>query len=169
MYIIGIDPGLSGAIVVCDENGHIWDWWDTPTIQLAKGSAKREYDIVGMAGIVRTSKPDGYRAFIERQQAFPGQGVSSSFQTGRGYGIWLGLLAALALPYEIVDPRKWQKAILPGGPKGTSKARSLQFAGRQWPALPLTKPNGKKAVMDGRSDAACIALYGCRCVRGGVQ
>jgi len=167
MIAIGIDPGLSGAVVAVDDavDSPIVYWRDTPTVQLAKGKVKRDYAVTEMRKLLQ-QLPGGATVFLEQQQAFPGQGVSSTFQTGRGFGLWEGLLAGQAcFPYETVRPVAWQRVML-AGVNGEGKARSLLRAGQLFPELPLTRPRGRKPCMDGRSDAALIALYGLRRMRG---
>jgi hypothetical protein len=99
--------------------------------------------------------------YIERQQAMPKQGVSSTFSTGYGFGLWIGMLVALRLPYTVVGPREWQKDML-AGTTGDTKARSILRALQLYPGLPLTRPNGRKPTLDGVADAALIATYGLR-------
>lgn len=77
---------------------------------------------------------------------------------GRGFGIWLGILGALEIPYRTVRPSQWTKRIFSGLP-GKGKERSVQFARRMFPALELVPPGCRKP-RDGRADAACLAYYG---------
>ena len=48
-------------------------------------------------------------AVVERVHSFPGQGVASTFNFGYNYGVWLGILSALHIPYQLCLPRKWMK------------------------------------------------------------
>ena len=64
---------------------------------------------------------------LESQQAMPRQGVSSTFSTGQGFGMWRGILAALRLPYEIVTPATWTRGMLKGAP-GEGKERAIAVA-----------------------------------------
>lgn len=155
MIVVGIDPGLSGALVAIREDLALLRAEDTPT--LAAGN-RREYDIPRMADLIRSvSLGEPTRAVLEAAQAMPKQGVSSTFSFGRGYGIWLGVLGALEIPYSTVRPGEWTK-ILKGLP-GKGKERSVLFASRTFPALELI-PEGCKRPKDGRADAACMAYYG---------
>jgi len=75
-----------------------------------------------MRGLINLDKEITFVA-IEKQQAFPGQGSTSTFRTGEGFGIWQGLLAGLQLEFVVVPPRTWQKMLIPGK-AGETKARS---------------------------------------------
>src|SRR5438128_8748323 len=104
MYVIGVDPGLHGALAVLGQDGWL-AVHDTPTLMLqtSRGS-HTEYDMPGMARLLAPYVGAGVQVLIEEAQAMPGQGVRSMFTCGLSFGAWLGLLAALALPYTRVRP-----------------------------------------------------------------
>ncbi|MDR1133575.1 MAG: hypothetical protein LBL05_05395 [Synergistaceae bacterium] len=156
---IGIDPGINGAIAAISAGSlEVLDLVDTPVIT---SEGKRLYDIGGMADAIRHMSLFGDAVVIlEQAQAMPGQGVSSTFSTGRGFGIWEGVLSALGVPYRTVRPSVWVKKILAGTP-GEGKARSLGFAMRMFPGAEIT-PKGSRKPRDGRGDALCLAYYGIR-------
>ncbi len=159
MKIVGIDPGLSGAVAVLnkEETPDVLGVWDTPTLALEK--SKRAYDIPGMLKLLcELPSVVPVHVFIERQQAFPGQGVSSMFKIGYGYGLWLGILSALKFPYTVVSPVVWTKAMLAGIP-GEGKDRSIEAAHRLFPNISVGKS------YRGRADALLIAEYGRRSVK----
>ena len=41
----------------------------------------------------------------------PGQGTRSMLTIGFGYGLWLGILATLRLPYTTVRPAVWKRSM----------------------------------------------------------
>ena len=154
---IGVDPGLCGAIAAINVASlELLEIMDTPVIT---SEGKRLYDIGGMAdAIVHMSLFGDAVVILEQAQAMPGQGVSSTFSTGRGFGIWEGVLSALDVPYRTVRPSVWTKKVLAGTP-GEGKARSIQFALRMFPGVELT-PEGSRKPRDGRADSLCLACYG---------
>jgi crossover junction endodeoxyribonuclease RuvC len=95
---------------------------------------------------------------LEQAQGMPGQGVSSTFSTGYGFGLWAGILAALGLPSEAVRPSVWTRKILAGAP-GEGKARVIGFVTRRFPGVELVPPGCRKP-RDGRADALALALWG---------
>jgi hypothetical protein len=127
MYI-GIDPGLSGALAIIDHAGALVALTDTPTLTLkvARG-VKQFYDVPGMCGLLVPYAGAGLHVIIEEAQAMPGQGVRSMFTTGYGYGLWLGILAALQVPYTPVRPSIWKRSLGLGKDKEASRLRAMQL------------------------------------------
>ena len=115
MHIIGIDPGLTGAVAVLPEGR----FFDTPTESVKKGSSKKVYLVAEMVAALESfgydaaGLPRGH-AYIEDVHAMPGQGVSSTFSFVRGFGLWEGIVAALGIPYTLVSPVRWKRAMLDG-------------------------------------------------------
>lgn len=159
MIFVGIDPGVGGAIAVI-RTGEVAGLWehpyaveDIPTL-LVKG--RLEYNTGKMAEIFfnlveQWSRNDIWVA-IERQRAMPRQGVSSTYKTGYGMGLWVGIVEADLLSYTIVEPRVWTTAMVPDGPG--KKSAHLERARKLFPAaeLHLKKHHG-------RADALLIAEY----------
>jgi crossover junction endodeoxyribonuclease RuvC len=167
---IGIDNGLSGALVAVSDRGQV-EWWDTPVIDPGKGKGKRSYAVAEMKRLLEMNLYHDEKAtvFLEKAQPMPKQGVSSMFTIGLGYGLWQGICAGLGLPYELVHPRTWQKVMLRDVPGKDTKARSMIKCQQLFPDIPLMKPRGRVLSMDGRADAALIAAYGMRVMRGEQQ
>jgi hypothetical protein len=160
---IGIDPGLSGAVAAIDGKLEVLGLEDAPTMKV-KGSLL--YDVPGMAALLRRFALLGDPVVIlEQAQAMPGQGTVSTFHTGYGFGLWCGILGALALPYRTVRPSTWTRKVLAGVP-GEGKARSVTFALRMFPGAELV-PEGCRRPRDGRSDALCLAYWGLGEANGG--
>jgi len=145
MIFIGIDPGKSGAVARLND-GNI-------SINATPCNDK-EYDIKAMINLLH-SCIIGHKVFavIERAQAMPGQGVVSMFEFGRGYGIWLALLSALDIPYQVVHSRVWTKQLLAGSP-GEGKERNIAAAKRLFPSW---QPKLKKDLL--LCDALLLAEY----------
>ena len=153
---IGIDPGLSGAVAAIDEKYNVLGLEDTPTI---KAGGKTLYSVEGMAALLRRFALLGaVLVILEQAQAMPGQGVSSTFSTGYGFGLWSGILGALELPYKAIRPSVWTRKVLSGCP-GQGKDRSIGFAMRMFPGAELVPP-GCRRPRDGRADALCLAFLG---------
>lgn len=154
MDYIGIDPGLKGAIAFIAAQGATVEVRDTPTASYGK---KNDYVIGAMAQIVKTFKTEstgGLSAIIEAVHAMPKQGVSSSFNFGKGYGLWLGILAALDIPFETVTPQRWKGPIMRGmSDKNSSRIKAAQL----YPSISATFARKKD---DGRAEAVLIAHYG---------
>ena len=167
-YYAGIDPGNTGALVVIDELGKIISIQDAPTIVVKTGKKNRTHLVeTQMIAMLETAKSCGpLHTFIEAVHAMPGQGVTSMFSMGMGFGIWLGILAALRIPVTRVEPLRWKKemGIAGGAEKGASVVRALQL----FPACrDLTRQYKRGGVMldtylHGRADALLISDWGRR-------
>jgi crossover junction endodeoxyribonuclease RuvC len=155
--IVGIDPGLSGALVVLDES--VLEFYDTPTLQVKSGkSMKRVINIHEAASLLFAVWPE--LVIIEKVNAMPpgeGQrmGATSAFNFGMGYGIWLGILAAFEFPYKQVTPQAWKKLLMEGmsKEKDASRVRAMELYPQVASYLKLAKHHG-------RADALLLAHYG---------
>ena len=173
MIVIGIDPGLSGAIVcrTMNQDGTPGSAriYDMPTIEVQRGGkSKREVNPAMLASVLRSESAGDLaswspssasnfmrlHAFVERVGAMPGQGVSSVFSFGRSVGIVEGVLAALSIPMTIVPPQTWQKAVNTRDGKDGSRLRAMEL-------FPHEAAFFERKRDDGRADAALIAYYGC--------
>ncbi|QXE86000.1 hypothetical protein KP003_16795 [Geomonas nitrogeniifigens] len=157
--IIGIDPGQTGAVAILI-NGVCVNVFDTPTEQVKKGKgSKTEYLPSEMAEILRIHNKPGVHCFIEKVGAMPGQGVTSMFNFGKGFGLWLGILAALQIPYTLVTPQAWKKMLMQGiGDKDAARGRAQQLH-------PEVTDWLKRKKDIGRADALLIAEYGRRATK----
>jgi crossover junction endodeoxyribonuclease RuvC len=105
----GVDPGMHGAVAFL-ENGVV-SVFDPPLMKKS-GKAnkdKKDYDIKAMAEILRKYNGKKVVFLIEAVFSMTGQGVSSSFNFGRGKGIWEGLAHAFEFDVHMVSPQTWKK------------------------------------------------------------
>jgi crossover junction endodeoxyribonuclease RuvC len=158
---IGIDPGKDGALVALNTNGEVEATFLTGrdfTTTIGKGS-KKEYLISRMNYALKClgGKHKIKLVSIEKQSARPGQGVTSTFSTGYGYGLWLGVLSANGIPFVEVRPKTWVSHVLKDTP-GEGKNRSVYVVMNRLPSLDLT-PGKRRKPHDGLADAACLAMY----------
>lgn len=146
MNIISIDPGAKGAAVV-------WIAGEVFRVHAGEGWATRFIaDVELLVGAHKVEK-----AYIEKSQAMPGQGVSSMFRYGQGYGELLGACAAVGLPVIQVSPQTWQKFAY-RGISGEGKARSIEACRRLLPKQKLVL-SGCRKPHDGLADALLIGLW----------
>jgi len=157
--LLGIDPGLAGGIGVLDvdDDGsplHV-ELHRTPSMPVVRNRKTRnEYDPLGMRQLLARLL-DGDAATVEvaleAQGARPGQGVASTFRTGLGFGLWLGLVVSARVPYRIVAPLVWKQH---AGLIGASKAASRLRAQERFPRLgPIA------AADEGPAEGLLIASY----------
>ena len=159
MIAIGIDNGADGAIVAINQNRVVVHQEVAPVINVSKTGKKRIPNPSRMAEIVRTLlDTDELFAVLERAQPYPKEGAVTSFNYGRGFGAWEGVLAALQVPHAVVDPKVWQKAILTGVEGEDTKARAILKVQRAIPNLQLVLPRCR-VPHTGLADAGCMAMF----------
>ena len=159
--IIGIDNGLDGGIVILTDTGSVHAKYVMPVIGVGD-KGKRTYDIAEIVRLMKEAGRHSCSIFLERAQAMPGQGVTSMFSIGYGYGVWQGILTALGLRYEIVGPQTWQKEVFAGIDRSDTKKASAIIAKRLSPDTDWRATERSKIPHSGLTDAYCIADYGMR-------
>lgn len=154
MIIIGIDPGLSGAIAFYDTDWKTIEVHDMPVVEVMRsGKTKKEISPAEVYQIIASQPQQIAFAMVERVGAMPGQGVTSVFSFGYSTGVVIGALAACLIPVTIVTPQAWQKGMAVRGGKDGSRQRAMELWPDQADLFKRVKDNG-------RSDAALIAAYG---------
>ena len=128
MIVVGIDPGLSGAIAIL-ENNKVLNIFDMPVMAEGKKN-KRQLNSAQLVRIIKDStKPDDEIAVVvEQVNAMPGQGVTSMFNFGQTFGAIKGVCAALELPIFFVRPSKWKKHFeLINSSKDSSRTKAIEM------------------------------------------
>ena len=158
MLFVGIDPGLTGAIAVLDDEGAYVQVQDTPSMgRLRDDKMVRLPDCALMAGLIlriidTAQGATKIRVTIEDQWARPRQSAASTFITGGGFWAWMGVLEAFGVETIDVSPQTWKREY---GLLGKGKAGSLGVAMGNFPTAPLTLKKHHN-----RADALLLAHYG---------
>jgi len=147
---VGVDPGLTGAIAALDRYGNVVALLDLPTVKVTE--TRRELCGTQLQHMLNDLDP--LEVVVERQSARPGEGAVSSFKTGRGFGLILGVCAGLQLRTDTVLPQTWRRLV--GLPAGSDKGASLELARRLWPSHARWLDRVKD---HGRAEALLIAEY----------
>lgn len=164
-YVLGIDPGITGAVAVLLDGQTVHGFLDVPILQVEVGGKKRKQLDEGrlfhlMSGLVETLKSQhGGRvsAILEHVHAMPKNGSIGNFNLGQSYGSWRMLLAALDVSFEVVPPQRWQKVVI--GKRVTDQA--LVALASQWYPSARTDLYGPMGGLRlGRADALLLARYG---------
>ncbi len=153
MKIIGIDPGLSGAIAVL-ENNKVLNIFDIPVMSEGKKN-KRQLNSALLVNLLKENinKEEEVAVVVEQVNAMPGQGVTSMFNFGQTFGALKGICAALELPIFFVRPSKWKKHFeLINSSKDASRTKAIEM----YPKL-SNQLSKKKDV--NKSDAILIARF----------
>ena len=153
MLVIGIDPGLSGAIAVLEEK-RVLGIFDMPVMAEGKKN-KRQLNSAQLVNVIKANinQNEEISVVVEQVNAMPGQGVTSMFNFGQTFGAIKGVCAALKLPIYFVRPSKWKKHFeLINSSKDSSRTKVIEM----YPTL-SDQLSKKKDV--NKSDAILIARY----------
>ncbi len=155
MLIIGIDPGISGAICFF-ENGVIKDIIDMPVMAEGKKNKKQVngsqlYNEI-VIRIKKFSKNDIF-VVVEQVSAMPGQGVTSMFNFGQSFGVIKGICSAMQLPIYFVRPAKWKKHFnLLKTEKDASRSKVIEI-------FPYISSKLSRKKDSNKADAILLASY----------
>ncbi len=155
MFIIGIDPGISGAICFL-EDGKIIDVIEMPSMAEGKKNKKQVngnqlYNEIKsrLSGV----NEEEVCVVVEHVTAMPGQGVTSMFNFGQSFGVIKGICSAMKLPIHFVRPTKWKKYFnLINTSKDASRSRAIEI-------FPKASDKLKRKKDANKSDAILIASY----------
>ncbi len=148
MVILGIDPGLTGALALLSDRGI--EVFDVPTLKAR--SRGRE---VNWPEVARWVDAAGHidHAVIETVGARPGQGVSSMFKFGYVSGGLRGIVAAHFIPVTMAPPQLWKRDMAVPKEKDGARARASELFPSHCDLFVRVKDHG-------RAEASLIALWG---------
>jgi crossover junction endodeoxyribonuclease RuvC len=142
LRVLGIDPGLKGALAWLDTKGGLHEVEDMPTLA-GVVNANLLSSLIPSYGPLEC-------VVVETQQAYPKQGVSSSFKTGVGFGIIIGVVAGLNLPVYYWHSSQWKRILHLSNDKELSRKKALE----RWPHR---LDDFKLKKHEGRAEAALLA------------
>lgn len=148
--VIGIDPGVTGALALLTFHGELIDAADMPND--GHGRVTTPLVVAVLHDWCWHQRVEC--AVVENVGSMPGQGVSTTFKFGRATGVAETLPLLFDLPTYLITPATWKKHL---GLTRQDKDSSRQMAIRLWPnqAATIFKT---KASGQARADAALLAL-----------
>ena len=155
MLIIGIDPGIKGAICIL-KDGNILDVFDMPIMPVGKKNKSQVngsqiYNEIQKA-ILNEDKKD-IKVVIEQVSAMPGQGVTSMFNFGQSFGVLKGIFSAMQIPMDFVSPVKWKRYYnLINTRKDSSRTKAIEF-------FPYISSKLSRKKDSNKADAILIASF----------
>lgn len=165
LVVIGVDPGFSGGIAFLYDDNTL-QVHDMPTKQ--KKNGKREVDAGALADLVylfRTSRAVAFveevggMTYVDKRGEVRGQGSAASFAFGKATGVVIGVLAANGIPTLPLFPSVWKPALGLSSNKAQSVARAVFL-------FPANAASFGRLKDDGRAEAAIMAWYGMRTLKG---
>ena len=155
MFIIGIDPGITGSICFF-QDGKIIDVIDMPNMPEGKKNKKQVNGAQIFYEISKKTKfieKENIKVVIEQVSAMPGQGVTSMFNFGQSFGILKGICSAMQLPMYFVRPARWKKYFnLINSQKDASRTKAIEI-------FPYFSSKLSKKKDSNKADAILIASF----------
>lgn len=150
MIYIGIDPGEKGGFASIMSSGK------ETAIDMPLLPGGKEIDALLISQILTIHKKSKQNIFcvLEKAQSMPGQGSSSTFNYGVGYGEVRGILKALSIPFEEIRPSIWKKEF---SLLKKTKKDSVLMASKLFPGQILKTKKGR--LLDGKAEALLLAEY----------
>ena len=165
--LMGIDPGLSGAIAVVDmDSNTLIDMIDLPTFEKPTEARKQGYfemlDVHKLSSLIDMYAPLTAVAILEEPGAMPEQGLSSTFRFGHVCGQIHGVLAGHYIPVVPIKPAVWKCALGLDQDKTISILRAnLEF--------PAAKDLWTLKKHNDRAEAALLTVYGKKYLRAIIE
>ena len=155
MLIIGIDPGISGAICFF-ENGEVKDVIEMPSMADGKKN-KRQVNGSQIYNEIFSRIKDlpkkNIFVVVEQVSAMPGQGVTSMFNFGQSFGTIKGICSAMQLSIHFVRPAKWKKYFnLIKTEKDASRTKAIEI-------FPYISQKLSRKKDSNKADAILIASF----------
>ena len=155
MLIIGIDPGITGAICFFEDR-KIIDLIEMPNMAAGKKNKRQVNGAQVYNEIferVKNYNKKDIKVVIEQVSAMPGQGVTSMFNFGQSFGVLKGICSAMQLPMYFVRPAKWKKYYnLINSIKDASRTKVIEI-------FPYISTQLSKKKDSNKADAILIASF----------
>ena len=153
MFDIGIDPGIKGGLsLISAETDFIYCIPMPDNFLALKDFLVRAKEC--------SQYERGIHAWLEKAQSFPKQGLVSAFNYGKHFGELSAALTMLEIPYTLVSPIKWTKAMHAGVGIKDPKKKTLVIARRLYPKETFFATPRSKVPHSGIVDSLVIARYG---------
>ncbi len=148
MNILGVDPGLKGALATWD--GKILTVEDVPIMKAkARGN---EVNLPAFADLVHKLAPFD-AAYVERNSARPNEGASSGRKSGLVEGIILGCVITYTKNLTRVSPTLWKRSMKLTKDKNYSITRAIEI-------FPTFHYFFSRKKDHDRAEAALLAFFG---------
>ena len=147
MIYIGIDPGSkSGAYAILGSDNSVKVFhWDND----------RFVSHMCTLTIIRDVDDEKVMAVVEKVNAMPKQGVSSTWVFAENFGYIQGVLHAFGIPFQLVPPRVWKKAFS----LNSDKANSIEVCHRLFPSFSLKRTERSRTDDSNLAEAILMAEF----------
>lgn len=165
LQVVGVDPGLSGAISVLEYREGVYSVLSCVPLPITETlQGKDQLDIKEFASLLKQFP--GVRLLAAEQQGPRNEDrVSSVFTIGRFYGRMEACIALVGVPAIFPSPQAWKKVVFTGTGVTLGKTRQEQkqsavsLVKTLFPNLSLKRTKLSRTDCDGMAESVCLALY----------
>jgi hypothetical protein len=163
--ILGVDPGLRGALVLLSPEGRVLQKHVMPVREEGgldlQGLGRLLSRVCEQTQIALLERPNGTMMTRGKGPFAGNRSVASEFNFGKTCGQIEGMLAAFQIPYVLVAPVSWSSALYKGQDrKLPSWHKALVCAERFFPIEDFRASTRAQKPHDGIVDAALLATFG---------
>lgn len=141
--IVAIDPGQTGAVAHLHNDGRFCCVHDMPVVDKRVSA----YLLAELVRRLKNESGEECTFIVEKVAAMPKQGVSSTFTFGQGYGIVLGVLAALRCRLGLVRPAEWKRKMGLSAEKEPCRQKALELFPDAVQMLQRKKDHGRAEAL----------------------
>lgn len=164
MIIIGIDPGVSGAMAMIDGD-RVIAVRDLPTVVYGKLKWIDACELLAMLRKLTGARiRPAMRAYVEHTHAMPKMGVIAANSKGLTLGSVLATLQVWGVSVQLVSPQSWKREFGLISPKSKDREKKLAALSRARLLFPTADLDRHKD--HNRADALLIAAFGARAEAG---
>ena len=149
MVIIGIDPGVTGAIAFINDPGASLVQ-DMPIMAADKKGKRNQINAAELYNMLGAA-PGNAVVYLEKTHAMPKNGAIASYSQGDSNGCIRAVCACLGLRVERVTPQAWKKHYGFSSDKEVVRAKAIEL----FPEASLSRKKDHN-----RAEALLIAEYG---------
>lgn len=156
--IVGIDPGLKGAVALYDPSINFVALYHIPVRwKLVNKKKRHEIDIPALMKMACEWPGEIETIIIEEPHAMPGAGATSQFAFGLSCGRLFAFVEMLSTWREVervlyVDPSVWKPAMQCPADKNRARARAQDV-------FPDSRAMFANPADEGKAEAALLAYY----------
>lgn len=149
MIYIGIDPGKSGALAVihCLKDG-------TKIKTVPFDEEAYVHELRQISQFVELTGDEVF-AVVEKVHSMPKQSCVAMFTFGQNFGFIQGALKSFGIPFDLVRPEVWKKAL----DCKSDKTTSIAVCKRLFPKVSLKRTEKCKVDDDGLAESLLMAEY----------
>lgn len=149
--VLGIDPGLHGALAFYDSESSFLVIHDMPLVE--RPGKKPVLDLSVLAVTIDSYARETCLAVVEAPGARPNQGLSSTYRFGESVGQLSGIVVGCFIPLRFVVPAVWKNLMGLSRDKDLSRTRASE-------AFPDHAHLFRRKKDADRAEAALLALFG---------